>query len=67
MDNPLPSTIIMLQISCLSANIYSGRSRISQTEGANPCILGKNLLIGKIFAENCVKMKEIGARGVVGP
>ena len=23
MDNPLPSTIIMLQISCLSANIYS--------------------------------------------
>ena len=25
--------------------------------------LGQNLLFGKILAENCMKMKEIGSRG----
>ena len=28
--------------------------------GANSCDWGKNLLFGKVFAENCMKMKEIG-------
>ena len=31
--------------------------------GVNPCVWGENLLFGKIFAENCTKMKEIGLRG----
>ena len=32
-----------------------------------PLSLGqKNLLLGKIFAENCMKMKEIGQKGVEG-
>ena len=30
--------------------------------GANPRVPGKNLLFGKIFAENGMKMKEIGQR-----
>ena len=29
--------------------------------------LGENLLFGKIFAENCMKMKEIGPRGGAHP
>ena len=33
--------------------------------GANPSISGKNLLFGKIFAENFMKMKE--RRGAVSP
>ena len=40
----------------------SGRPRISQM-GANPKGWGANLLFGKIFLENCMKMKEIGPRG----
>ena len=39
----------------------NGRSRISRGN-ANHWIYGKNLLFGKIFAENCMKMKEIGRR-----
>ena len=31
--------------------------------GANPWDWGDNLLFGKIFAENCMKMKEIGSGG----
>ena len=31
----------------------------------NPWVWGKNLLFGKIFAENCMKMKEIGPEGPV--
>ena len=43
----------------------SGGFRISQTRvgmGANSWVWGKNLLFDKIFAENCMKMKEIGLR-----
>ena len=41
----------------------SGGSRISQTEecGANLRGAIANLLLGKIFAEKCMKMKEIGS------
>ena len=28
--------------------------------GVNPCVLGKNLFLEQIFAEKCMKMKEIG-------
>ena len=38
-------------------------SRFPRQEDANPCLWGKNLLFYKIFAENCMKMKEIGPRG----
>ena len=31
------------------------------TGGASPIVRGANLLFGKIYAENCVKMKEIGS------
>ena len=41
----------------------SGGSRISQMRGANPWGGGENLSFVKIFAENCMKMKEIGQRG----
>ena len=30
--------------------------------GANPLVFGKNLLFGKIFAKNCMKMKDFGPR-----
>ena len=30
---------------------------------ANPLVWSENLLFGKIFVENCIKMKEIGPRG----
>ena len=30
--------------------------------GANPCVWPENLLFGKIFTENCMKMKEIEPR-----
>ena len=36
----------------------SGGSRISQKAGGNPSVWGKHLLFGKIFAQNCTKMKE---------
>ena len=37
-------------------------------ERGEPMSFRQNLLFGKIFAENCVKMKEIGPRvGVVRP
>ena len=39
---------------------FSGRSRISQKD-TNPWI-AENLLFGKIFAKNCMKMKIIGLR-----
>ena len=29
----------------------------------NPLIWSKKLLFDKIFAENCIKMKEVGPRG----
>ena len=51
----------------LMLNIRSGGSRISQTGGANPWILDKNLLLNKIFAENCMKIKENLDRGGVHP
>ena len=31
--------------------------------GGKPLVWGKNLLFGKIFTENCMKMNEIGPRG----
>ena len=31
--------------------------------GRQPQSFGQNLLFGKIFAENCMKMKDIGLRG----
>ena len=31
--------------------------------GANPCVWPKNLLFGKIFVKNCMKVKEIGPGG----
>ena len=34
--------------------------------GGNPSVLGKNLLFGKIFAEKCMKMKEIGPKEGAG-
>ena len=43
--------------------LHSGGSRISQTGVANPWVWGENLLFGKIFAKNCMKMKEIGPAG----
>ena len=33
--------------------------------GANRLVLDKNLLFGKIFAKNCMEIKEIGLRGGV--
>ena len=42
---------------------YSGGSRISQTDGdTKPWDWRKNLLFGKIFVEDCMKMKEIVPR-----
>ena len=41
--------------------VLSGRSRISQMGRRQPQNLGQNLLFGKIFAENYMKMKEIGS------
>ena len=35
----------------------------SKRRGTNPWVWGKNLLYGKIFAQNCLKMKGIGPRG----
>ena len=35
--------------------------------GANPREDYANLLFGKIFAENCMKMKEFGPRGGLRP
>ena len=35
--------------------------------GANPRVWGKNLLFGKIFAKNCMKMKEIVLGGGARP
>ena len=48
--------------------ILSG-SRISAKGGggANPRVWDKTPLFDKIFAENCLKMKEIGPRGGVHP
>ena len=45
----------------LTFNNISGGSTISQTEerGANPISGGKNLLFSKIFAKNCMEIKEI--------
>ena len=43
--------------------MFSGGSRISQIGSVNPSVWGENLLIGKIFAKNCMKMKEIGSNG----
>ena len=40
---------------------FSGRSKISHTGAPTPG-LGVNLLFGKIFPENCMKMKEFGPR-----
>ena len=34
----------------------------SKRGDANPYVWGDNLLFDKIFAENCMKMKEIGPR-----
>ena len=45
---------------------WSGRSMISQREH-QPRGVCANLLFGKIFAENYMKMKEIGPRGGVRP
>ena len=43
----------------------SGGSRISQMgRGRQPLSLGRNLLFDKIYAENCMKMKEIGPGAV---
>ena len=54
MDHPLPSTIIMLQISCLSAS-QPGRSRISQTVGCQPLYFGQKPIIWQDF---CRKLRE---------
>ena len=35
--------------------------------GTSPWIWAKSLLFGKIFAENCMKMKEIALRGGIHP
>ena len=35
--------------------------------GANPWDWGKNLLFGKIFAENCMKMKDNQGGGSAHP
>ena len=47
--------------------LISGGSRISQTGGAKSWVWDKNLLFRKIFAENCMKMKEIGPGGLCIP
>ena len=44
-------------------DVISGWSRISQRGSANLWPWTKNILFGKIFAENWMKMKEIGPRG----
>ena len=52
---------------------FNGGSSISQTGGGGVRLgrqfldLGKNLLFGKIFAENYTKVKEIGPRGGAHP
>ena len=43
----------------------SGGSRISQREVPTPEFGAKTFYVGKIFAENCMIMKEIGPRGGV--
>ena len=45
-----------------SYTVYIGGSRISQTGVPTP-EFRPNLFFGKIFGENCMKMKEIGPRG----
>ena len=51
-----------------NTNIFSGKSRISPIRRMeNPWISGKNIVLGKIFTENCMKMKEIGPRGGAHP
>ena len=46
---------------------YQGRIQDFPGRGANPWEANENLLFGKIVAENCMKMKEIGRRGGVRP
>ena len=46
------------------SSLFGGGSRIFQMVGGQPLSLWENLF-GKIFAENCMKMKEIGPRGRV--
>ena len=43
--------------------INSGGSRVSQTGSANSWFWSEILLFGKVFAEDCIKMEEIGPRG----
>ena len=43
--------------------LSSGRARFPRLESANSRNGGKSLLFGKIFAENCMQMKEIEPRG----
>ena len=48
------------------SSMLSGGSRISQAGAwgdANSWLWGKNQLFGKIYAENCMKIKENGPRG----
>ena len=58
---------LRLITSPLGIYMSSGGSRISQTGGggggANPRVWGKNLLFCKIFAKNCMEIKEIGPKG----
>ena len=46
---------------------YSSQWRIQDFSngGANLWVWGENVLFGKDFVENCMKMKEIGLRGTI--
>ena len=54
--------LIINELHRVILELPSGVSRISQNGGANPRKVYENLLFGKIFAENCMKIKEIEPR-----
>ena len=51
----------------ITALARSGGFKISLIGVANPWVWSENLLFGKIFPENCMKMKEIGPSDPVDP
>ena len=56
------------KVQVISLLKVSSQRRIHDGGGeTNPWIWGKNLFFGKILAENCMKMKELGPRGQNGP
>ena len=54
---------LRINANCLMKSASSGGSRIFQTTDDKSWIWGKNLLFGNIFAENCMKIKDIRRGG----